>query len=145
METKTETPKNDIATFVQPELYVTTIEDLRIKIPKLNWKKELQLINIIQSVLQDVGPILGTPDASALGFITRMLEIAPDKATMFISIVMGKSTDWVEENLDIAEVIAVIVPLLRQRLDLIQAKLMPYIQGTNLPEGVAAVVPNLRP
>ena len=121
----------DIEKFLDEQLYITTTAGTKIPVPKLNWKKELVLINLIQSVLKDLGPTFNNVNGNFMGLITKILEVAPDKATKFVSTVMAQSDDWVEENLDISEVVAVILPLLKNRLDLILAKLTPYLQEVN--------------
>ena len=118
----------DTAVFVQEDLYVTTVDDEKMKVPRLNWKKELVLIGLIQGVLKDMGPAITNPNGDMVTLLTKVLEVAPEKATKFVSTVMGLPDTWVEEKLDITEVVAVILPLLRNRLDLILQKLTPYLQ-----------------
>lgn len=119
---------SDTPIFIQEDLYVTTVDDEKMKVPRLNWKKELVLIGLIQSVLKDMGPAISNPNGDMVTLLTKVLEVAPEKATKFVSTVMGLPDTWVEEKLDITEVVAVILPLLRNRLDLILQKLTPYLQ-----------------
>lgn len=127
-EATVEDIKADTAVFIQEDLYVTTVDDEKLKVPRLNWKKELILINLIQGVLKDMGPTLQNPNGDMVTLLSKVLEVAPEKATKFVSTVMGLPDEWVEEKLDISEVVAVILPLLRNRLDLILQKLTPYLQ-----------------
>lgn len=126
---------SDVKTFVPEDLHITTVDGNKMKVPRLNWKKELQLIDIIQNVLKDVAPGFSRPNQTPIDIVSKILEIAPQKATRFVAIVMNQDDNWVEENLDISEVVAVILPLLRSRLDLILRKLQPYLQemGVQLP------------
>lgn len=126
--TQNEAASADIKKYTEEQFYVTTTAGARVPVPRLNWKKELILINLIQAVLKDLGPALGAQNSSLMSIVATVLDIAPSKATKFVSTVMDQSDQWVEENLDISEVIAVILPLLKSRLDLIQAKLAPYLQ-----------------
>ena len=126
---KVEEKVTDIDKFVQEKIVVTTVDGIKVEVPRLNWKKELVLITLIQDVLKELGPTFSAIDGNIMAVITKVLEIAPDKATKFVSTVMGKEDSWVEDNLDITEVVAVILPLLKNRLDLILAKLQPYLQG----------------
>lgn len=119
----------DISTYVEEPLFVTTVDKIQVPVPKLNWKKELVLITLIQDVLKELGPTFQSLDGNFMMLVTKILEVAPDKATKFVSTVMGKDPAWVEDNLDISEVVAVILPLLKSRLDLILAKLQPYLQN----------------
>jgi ABC-type proline/glycine betaine transport system substrate-binding protein len=130
MDTQTSTQEAaqaDIKRYAEEQFFVTTTAGARVPVPRLNWKKELVLINLIQAVLKDLGPAISSGNNSLMAIVTTVLEIAPAKATKFVSTVMDQSDQWVEENLDISEVIAVILPLLKSRLDLIQAKLAPYL------------------
>jgi hypothetical protein len=63
--------------------------------------------------------------------------------TTFASVVLDKPEDWVMENLDIAEIIGLIVPLLRNRTRMIQEKVQPYLvkaqeKVEKAPKGVAS-------
>ncbi len=130
----------EIKIFIPNETEVTTVHGDKIRVPKITWKKEIQLIKLIEDVLGSLNDLIDGDDAADPGLahmIQRVLSVAPEKATRFVSVVLEKEDDWVEDNLDLPEIVSIIIPLLRERLDTVGAKISPYI--TQTASGVAAV------
>jgi len=140
---------SDVKIFVPENNKVVTVSGDKVKIPKLSWKKELQLLKIIEgsvaiiveqsnrTVTEEVtDPITNVVsevkvpvESTPADLIQYALQNIPEKVTEFMSIVMGKDTEWVENELDSTEILGVIVPLLKSRLDLIGEKIAPYLQN----------------
>lgn len=139
--------QTDVKVFVPEQHTVKTLSGESTKIPKISWKKELKILDIIQSSLDSFSEILnrkqsqkvkdkdGTeqevsiPDPpSPTELVSFALRAVPDQVTKVMGIVMDRDDGWVQENLDSAEILGVIVPLLRSRLDLIRDRIAPYTQ-----------------
>ena len=106
---------------------VKTVAGDVINIPVLNWAKELRLLALIEGVLGDMSEVMRDENAETSDVIARALAVAPDKVTEFVSVVLEQDNTWVEDKLDLPTVVEVVVPLLRQRLDLVMQKINPYI------------------
>lgn len=127
---KQDKAKEDAKTFVPGETAITTINGDKVIVPKLNWGKELKLLDLVQSALEEVGGVLSkTPNAwdDLYGVVTTVLKVAPQHVTEFAAVVMEKDENWVKNNLDIALILGVIVPLLRERLDMIVERVGAYL------------------
>ena len=120
--------EEEIAVFIPEKTKISTIHNEEVIVPKISWKKEIKLIRIIEEVLSNIGELAN--DADTVATVGKILEVAPDKATQFVSVVLEKEAQWVENNLDLPVIVSLIVPLLRQRLEMVMEKMRPYI-----PEG----------
>jgi len=117
---KTSTDKKELTS-------ITTVAGEKIDIPALNWAKELKLLALIEAVLGDMSEVLRDENSETSDIIAKALSVAPDKVTEFVSVVLEQDNDWVEQKLDLPTVVEVVVPLLRSRLDLVMARVNPYI------------------
>jgi len=135
---ETSTAEVEARVFVPNETKIHTVHGEYVIVPKITWKKEIQLIRLIESVLEGFAGASGEDieDQSMVALVQRMLSVAPEKATKFVSVVLEKDDDWVEDNLDLPEIVSLILPLLKQRLDTIGTKIAPYV-GT---ESASALV-----
>lgn len=136
--------EGDTKIFRPEEHEVTTIDGTKVKIPKISWKKEIDLLRIIQHTIDEVkfDPADDAVDDSVLTMVNRVLQVAPNRVTEFIAVVLGQPSEWCEDNLDSAEILGVIIPLLRSRLDLIMEKVtpfMPQVQATQTQETVVPI------
>ena len=133
-QSKTDTievkPPSENKIFIPEENSVTTLSGETFKIPKLSWKKELQLLDIVQEAIQSLVDNDTPIDGGVDNVVVKALRIVPEKITKFMALVLDRETDWVENNLDSPEILGVIVPLLKGRFDLIQDRLQKFI-----PEG----------
>lgn len=120
---------SDINIFIPEQNKVKTINDEEVGIPKLSWKKELKLLQIIQDSINElIKASVELKSTSTEQIVSVALKLIPNRLTEFMSIVMDRPSDWVEDNLDSTEIIGVIVPLLKSRLDLITQKIQPFVE-----------------
>jgi len=131
----------EIKVFVPNETEVTTVHGDIVIVPKITWKKEIQLIKLIENVLESVTDLIDDKEEPSLAvLIQRVLSVAPEKATAFVSVVLEKDDEWVESNLDLPEIVGVIIPLLKQRLDMVTTRVTPYMTSEG---AMAATVQSL--
>jgi hypothetical protein len=138
----------DVETFVPPQVQVRTVHGDDVNVPKITWKKEIKLIGIIQQCLDlvaeeitRINPQTGQPNF--VNIVNKVLQFAPEKVSEFVATVLDHDPVWVEDNLDSAEIMGVIVPLLKGRLELVNEKLKPYLQ-TVVPQAALNVSPEDR-
>lgn len=117
----------DVKIFIPEDNQVTTVDGTVIKIPKLSWKKELQLIDIIKQSMDELATASVAVPNDATAMVNVALRVIPHKITQFMAVVMNMSEDWVQDSLDSTEIIGVCVPLLKSRFDLIATKLKPFL------------------
>ncbi len=129
MPRKTSVVQSEDSKIFRPEEHeVTCIDGTKVKIPRLSWEKEIDLINIIQQTLDEIASeTVADTDTTVAGMVNKVLRIAPHRITQFISIVLNQSEEWCRKNLDSAEILGVIIPLLRSRLDLIMERIRPFM------------------
>lgn len=119
--------KSDLRIFIPEDNEVTTVDGAKVKIPKLSWKKELALIEIIKKSMDEIVENSGAVPEDAAALVNIALRVVPHNITKFMATVMDKSEDWVQDSLDSTEIIGVILPLLKSRFDLIATKLKPFL------------------
>lgn len=120
---------SDINIFIPENNKVNTVGGEAVGIPKLSWKKELRLLQIIQESINElIKSSVELKSTSTEQLVSVALKLIPNRLTEFMSIVMDRPGEWVEDNLDSTEIIGVIVPLLKSRLDLITQKIQPFVE-----------------
>lgn len=120
---------SDVKIFIPEQNKVNTVSGEQVNIPKLSWKKELKLLQIVQESLnQLITTSVELKTTSTEQIVSLALKLIPNKLTEFMSIVMDRPSDWVEENLDSTEIVGVIIPLLKSRFDLITTKIQPFVE-----------------
>ena len=119
---------SDVRIFIPEDNKVTTVSGELVSIPKLSWKKELKLLQIMQDSINElIKASVELKSASTEQMVSLALKLIPNKLTEFMSTVMDRPGEWVEDNLDSTEIVGVIVPLLKSRLDLITTKIQPFV------------------
>lgn len=124
--------KQDIDTFITTPKFVTTVDGEQVPLARMVWGREIKLLGVIQSVLDFVADDISNFGEEGFGvphLISKVMEQAPEKVSEFMLIILpDRDEAWIEENLELAEIIGVIVPLLRSRIDLIGAKLGTFVE-----------------
>ncbi len=128
MPKETKKKAEDSHIFRPEDNEVTTVDGEKMKIPRLTWKKEIDLLRIIQKTLDEVSADMSDDaDPSVIAMVNRVLRVAPERISEFIAVVLNQPAEWCMDNLDSAEILGVIIPLLRSRLDLVMERIAPFI------------------
>ena len=93
-----------------PDHKFTLVDGDEIGLPKMSWGRELKLVKIVLRIFKGVDLTkLGESGASSLlSSLPTMLETAGPAATEFCSIMLDKDETWIDNNLDMTDVIDLI-------------------------------------
>lgn len=104
------------------------VEGNSFAIPMPNWGMELQVIVAVGKLLKDVKDEIDVPlsEIAELSksenkiqlntIIYTMMEKAPDEVTKIVAKIVGKDKKFVEEKLDIAHIMEILVPFFVSRM-----------------------------
>jgi hypothetical protein len=106
----------------------------------VSWGKEIRILRVVKDVLQElmetgvfktvaegetVAP--GHDEDVAMKIMTLLFDKGPGQLTEAASAICGQEKEWVEENLQIEDIIEVLVPFLQRKQELIVKALRPYM------------------
>jgi len=108
-----------IETFLEKEFKLSNGET--IELPKLSWKKEIKIYKIIGNVTKklNVTTEAEIKPMDMLKLVSEMLVELPEPLTEICTILTGKSKEWIEDNLKLEDVTALVFPFFNRFISVI--------------------------
>lgn len=127
--------RDESKVFVPEERVLETVSGEKIKVPRVNWKKQILISRLIGSTIESL-ECLRNRDLSNLQVkdmievLPEIIEKAPEKVTEMCAILLEKDNSFVENELDLER----IVELLRPFFASILRKLSSMLGSQNVQE-----------
>ena len=131
-------PQNDIDLFVQSSpKTITTVDGKTIPVPPVTWRRELSVMDLIRdavTLLVKTG-VFTAADAEHVQspqvvseMLGLLLKEAPDRVTKAVAAILSKEEDWVCDNLESTQILGLLLPFLRNRIDAIRGEFQRHIE-----------------
>jgi len=119
--------KGDFDTWFPPLEFIETLNEERVKIPKVSAGKEAQVFQALARLLEKLPKDLNWEEIQAadlLQIAPKLLRDAPEEAFLIAATLLDKEPDWVKDNLDFDMIFSLILPFVGR-----EAKLFSKVSG----------------
>jgi hypothetical protein len=128
-----ETVKEELDTFVPPRTLKLS-SGAEIPFPKLTWKKEKEMLDLIGKILEEVTELSEIDYAEAT--MTEMIQIAgkvmrivPNEVTGLVCLAVNMKEEEVDNQLDSGDILNILLPLFQERVQRITSQLRTNTQS----------------
>lgn len=127
-----QTVKEELDTFIPPET-LTLSSGKTIPFPRLMWKKEKQMLDLIGKILEEVTELSEIDYAEAT--MTEMIQIAgkvmrtvPNEVTGLVCLAVNLTEEEVDNQLDSGDILSILLPLFQERVQRITSQFQTNTQ-----------------
>jgi len=118
---------------IKPKRFVKTVNGEEIEVPKVVFAKEKLIIDILKDAMKKVREDERLKsDISADEVYPLLLDYAPEVIVKIAATALGKSEEWVENNLDSEAIMEVVTPFFVKFSNLLTKKVVPLIREMGL-------------